>query len=96
MAKTNDVSELNELIGLKAEHVKPYLYALGFEYFECNYKYRKIFNDYKRNRCLVVDLFEDKSQRIEQFKLITNRLYTRWNERPAKAIYTTSYLSLCA
>jgi len=42
MAKTNDVSELNELIGLKAEHVKPYLYALGFEYFECNYKYRKI------------------------------------------------------
>lgn len=62
---SDELSELNQYVGLRYDVVIHYLTACNLEYYEGNYKYRKFFNDYKRNRCVVIDLRNDSPERIE-------------------------------
>lgn len=71
-----DLGDLTEFIGHTYKNVASYLLSCGFEYLECNFKYRKVFNDYDNNRCILIDLFDDEKDRIE-FMIICNNIYKR-------------------
>lgn len=73
-----DLGELSEFIGHRYKNVASYLLSCGFDYLECNFKYRKVFNDYDNERCILIDLHDNSNieQRIE-FVLLCNNLYKR-------------------
>ena len=74
-----DLGDLNEFIGHSYKNVASYILSCGFEYLECNFKYRKVFNDYDNNRCILIDLFDDMTSdkgRVE-FMIVCNNIYKR-------------------
>ena len=71
-----DLGDLTEFIGHTYKNVASYILSCGFDYLECNFKYRKVFNDYANNRCILIDLFDDGKDRVE-FMIICNNIYKR-------------------
>lgn len=75
----DDLGDLTEFTGHTYKNVASYLLSCGFEYLECNFKYRKVFNDYEKQRCILIDLFDDTTAekgRVE-FMLLCNKIYKR-------------------
>lgn len=86
-----ELGDLNEFIGHELKNVEPYFTAQGFKELPCAFKYKRVYNDYAKNRCILVDLY-DSNASLEgrvQYVLLCNTLYKRWsNAQPAKAIFT--------
>ena len=75
----NDLGDLTEFIGHTYKNVASYILSCGFEYLECNFKYRKVFNDYDRNRCILIDLYDETTAekgRVE-YMIVCNNIYKR-------------------
>ena len=53
MSAATDMGNLLEFIDHNYKNVASYLMACGFDYYEGNYKYRKFYNDYENNRCII-------------------------------------------
>jgi hypothetical protein len=74
MSTAIDLGDLSEFTGHNYKNVASYLMACGFDYYEGNYKYRKFYNDYEHNRCIVIDLYDDieRAGKVEIVTLLTN------------------------
>lgn len=71
-----DLGDLTEFIGHTYKNVASYILSCGFDYLECNFKYRKVFNDYVNNRSVLIDLYDDGKDRVE-FMIVCNNVYKR-------------------
>ena len=73
-----DLGDLSEFTGHNYKNVASYLMACGFDYYEGNYKYRKFYNDYEHNRCIVIDLYDD-AERLNKVELVRmiDKVYSR-------------------
>ena len=73
-----DLGDLSEFTGHSYKNVASYLMACGFDYYEGNYKYRKFYNDYEHNRCIVIDLYDD-AERLNKVELVRmiDKVYSR-------------------
>ena len=73
-----DLGDLSEFIDHNYKNVASYLMACGFDYYEANYKFRKFYNDYENNRCVIIDLYDDveRSKKIE-FIALTDKCFKR-------------------
>lgn len=73
-----ELGDLSEFIDHNYKNVASYLMACGFDYYEANYKFRKFYNDYENNRCIMIDLYDDaeRSYKIESVALL-NKCYER-------------------
>jgi hypothetical protein len=51
---------------------------IDHNYNESNYKYRKFYNDYQNNRCIVIDLYDD-AERLNKVELVRmiDKVYSR-------------------
>jgi hypothetical protein len=78
MSTVIDLGDLSEFIDHNYKNVASYLMACGFDYYEGNYKYRKFYNDYDNNRCIVIDLYDDleRSYKIEFIRMLP-KVYER-------------------
>jgi hypothetical protein len=70
MSTAVDLGDLSEFTGHSYKNVASYLMACGFDYYEGNYKYRKFYNDYEHNRCIVIDLYDD-IERAGKVEIVT-------------------------
>jgi hypothetical protein len=78
MSAAADLGNLSEFIDHNYKNVASYLMACGFDYYESNYKYRKFYNDYENNRCIVIDLYDD-AERLNKVELVRmiDKVYSR-------------------
>jgi hypothetical protein len=75
----NDLGDLTEFIGHTYKNVASYLLSCGFEYLECCFKYRKVFNDRENNRSILIDLYDETTElkgRVE-YMIVCNNIYKR-------------------
>ena len=75
----NDLGDLTEFIGHTYKNVASYVLSFGFEYLECNFKYRKVFNDHENNRSILIDLYDETTDlkgRVE-YMIVCNSIYKR-------------------